>query len=298
MATNVYVKAPETAPLVDAVDRILSGSERRADPEGILGEPPPVTLSPSTGGWIAICGLRAWVSDLPWVAEELARDLGTTAVSSELLGNSYRLRLAVCDASGPRESAQHPDLPWGSAPEHEGEMPRYDDVEALAFRRLSKLGLPPPLVTLGVQPFALPAPARLPLGRGVRLSRDEGSGSFSRSEVELHSFAGRPDEPPVVPQELGQGFGIVIFEHRYVEGRPTTAAMSRLLELEDGFAARASRASGGARVNLTVTYHGGRFQEELDEELRARGRFVPPSARRPQTPWWQFWSHFGFSRRR
>ncbi len=87
----------------------------------------------------------------------------------------------------------------------------------------------------------------------------------------------------------------MLFEDRYVEGRPSRAAVDRLLAIEDEILARARRACPDAKqVSLTVTYHGGAYQDLLDTELQARGR--PTAAhleRGDRVPWWQFWRHFG-----
>jgi hypothetical protein len=99
----------------------------------------------------------------------------------------------------------------------------------------------------------------------------------------------------VLPTGTSQDFGLMLFDDRYVEGRPTLAAVDRLLAIEEEILARARRVEPKVEVTLTVTYHAGIHQGLLDEMLRRRGRPTAAHLDRGEgrPPWWQFWRHFG-----
>lgn len=307
MAATVFLKNPERDPLASQLEAMLDAPERARDRDGIDDVPHPVQISPLTQGWVAINGLLGWLADLPATALELSKS-AESAVSCELYGNSLRLRLGQFVAGERRHLLASPaTLEWSSLQEHRGPMPVFDDVEEKAFKTLRALGIPSALLGIGLAPLG--AEERIALEGGCELVRKaapkdasdatdargasaSASGVWEQRPVTLSS-AVLTSAPPVLPRESSRDFGISLVDERYVEGRPNAAAVTRLLELEESWAVRARQACGVEALNVTLTYLGGTYQEELDDLLRQRGRQVIPSPRRTTPPWWAFWKYFG-----
>lgn len=299
MAATIFVKNPERDQLASQLAAMLDAPERARDRDGIDDVPRPVQISPLTQGWVAINGLLGWLADLPATALELSKG-AECAVSCELYGNSLRLRLGqFVDGERRHLLASPATLEWSSLQEHRGPMPVFDDVEDKAFKTLRALGIPSVLLGIGLAPLG--AEERIALEDGYELVRqaapgDAGkasaSGTWEQRPVTLSS-AVLTSAPPVLPRESSRDFGISLVDERYVEGRPNAAAVTRLLELEESWAVRARQACGVEALNVTLTYLGGTYQEELDDLLRQRGRQVIPSPRRTTPPWWAFWKYFG-----
>jgi hypothetical protein len=290
MAGNIYLNTSDVAAVVKAAESLLASPAHAADPENLLDAPAPLVVSPAHEGWIALTGARGFFDELPWVAAELSRACGVRAVSCELIGNSYALRLASFEAGERKQEKRTPEAGWSGGTL--AEMPVYEDAEKLAMQGLREAGVPAALVAIGTAPLAQPARRVISLGEGMSLRRPDAGSTPQQVEVRAPELPG--NDPPVLPTSTGQDFGLTLFEDRYVEGRPTLVAVDRLMSIEEDLLARAKRACPGAQVSLTVTYHGGRHQDVLDEELRARGR--PTAAhleRGDRVPWWQFWRHFG-----
>jgi len=291
MSSHLFVRSIEHDQVVDAVAELVAQPDHRASQEGLLDAPGPVVVSPPHEGWTAVCGARAWIDDLVWAAARLSTACRCLVVSCEILGNAYRLRLSEHEGGAQRRVLRTPEGGWLDQPDGASAMPRYDDVELLAWRSLRELGIAAPLVVLGTAPLGYASRPPLALGEAVRLAP---GATVERSRAPLSTVPFEGDDPPVLPAEASSDFGLTLFERRYVEGKPSDAAVDRLLQIEDDFLARAKRARPEAQVSLTVTYHGGEHQEALDDLLRARGR--PTAAygeRGERTPWWQFWRYFG-----
>jgi hypothetical protein len=297
MTKTVFVKGASVEALADAIVTLLGDEQLACEDRGLLGNPPPVRLSPAHDGWVAINGLSPWLADLLVASERLSLQ-ADSAVSFELIGNSLRLRCGQYIRGERRHLLASPEaLPWGSLDEHGGPMPRYDDVEDKAFRTLRALGIPAAL--LGIDLAPLGAAATTVLGQGLELiprgesNDDAAPQQFDKAAIEISGCSLAGDAPPALPREASRDFGVSLFDDRYVEGRPTGEAVDRLLEIEEQWEARARRAVDEPEVSLTITYHGGTYQEQLDELLRARGRYVPPTLRPTTPPWWAFWKYFG-----
>ncbi|MBW2730931.1 MAG: hypothetical protein JRH20_00975 [Deltaproteobacteria bacterium] len=259
-----------------------------------------LTLSAPLQRWRVVSGTGGWLEDLPQAAKAMAERLGRRVISCELIAHSFLLRIGENQPGGAQKLLQSPDLPWGAATPHRGEMPLYEDVEQRALATLVGMGVPRFLVLLAVP--ALGAEGKIDLGTGVeRHANEEGDieeRACSLFAPKLHASDGsESDATPVVPREHDAGFGLSLSDDRYVEGRPSGRAVDRLVELEEALLARAKACSPGAKVRMIISYHAGSFQADLDEMLRARDRFVPPSPRPATPPWWQFWRYFGFKRR-
>jgi hypothetical protein len=303
MAGNIYLSTSDVAAVVKAAEGLLASPAHAADPENLLDAPAPLVVSPAYEGWIAITGARGFFDELPWVAAELSRVCGVRSVSCELIGNSYALRLATFESGERKHEKRTPEAGWSGGTAELAEMPVYEDAEKLALQGLREAGLPTPLAVIGTCPLAQPARRIISLGEGTSLRRpgadstaESGVGSrgATKAPVEVRAPELPGNDPPVLPTGTGQDFGLMLFEDRYVEGRPTLVAVDRLISIEEDILTRAKRACPEAQVSLTVTYHGGSHQDVLDEELRARGR--PTAAhleRGDRVPWWQFWRHFG-----
>lgn len=255
----------------------------------------PLTVSPSLDGWRAVSGAGGWIDDLPAAAEAMAQSLDRRVLSAELVAHSYLLRIGEHRRDGAQKLLQSPDLPWGAAEPHRGEMPLYEDVEQRALTTLVGMGVPQHLVLAGVH--ALGAQGQKTLGEASQLLRSEEGAIEERSCPLSAPELPQKGDAPVVPRERDAGFGLSLGDDRYLEGRPSGRAVDRLIELEEALLARAKTCVPDTEIHLTLIYHAGSFQAELDGLLRARDRFVPPSPRPPTTPWWQFWRHFGFKRR-
>jgi hypothetical protein len=251
-------------------------------------------VSPSHAGWLAITGGRGWFRDLAWTAGELSRRTGgALCVSAELIGNSYALRLSEHAEGELRRQICRPDeRAFAGDASDRAEMICYGDAEREVYEILTGLGVSPPLCVIGTTPVGHPGPTEA-LGEGTRLAwLAEGGIERGRLEVRVVPFAGQ--DPPVVPCATGTDFGLMLFEDRYVEGRPNSKAIDALLAIEEEILARARRARPGGELTLTVTYHGGVHQGTLDEMLRRRGRPTAAHVERgDRIAWWQFWRRFG-----
>lgn len=287
MAANIYVRCDSAEEVADALAAILSEAEHQADLEGIEDPPGPLVVCPPLEGWVAVTGAGGWVDDLGWAAQRISAACATTAASGEIFGNCYRLRLAVHSEGQEQRSLRSPE----TEPDDDGPMPRYDDVEQLLYTALHELGVPPALVAVGTRPFedrplleACPGITLLPGSDGVE--RGE-------LQVQLPDVAAG-DDAPVLPTRIGQDFGLMIFEDRYIEGVPNEAALTRLFELEQRYTERARRAyTGEAELSATFTYYAGPNQERLDVLLHSHDRHTLPAENRFRPPWWAFWRYFG-----
>jgi hypothetical protein len=293
MSSHLFVRSADHAAVTEAVAGVLARPEHRASHEGLLDPPGPIVISPALDGWIAICGARAWIDDLVWAARLLSTSCDTLTISCEILGNSYRLRLSEQERGAERALRRTPVTGWLDQEEQApGAMPIYEDVELDAYRALRALEVPTPLTTLGTSPLGYGAERMVELGEGTRLS--PGSEGIAREQAPLRAAAFSGDDPPVVPSEVSQDFGLMLFESRYVEGLASDASVDRLVQIEEELLARAQRARPGSNVSLTVTYYGGLEQDRLDDLLRARGRPTAAYAERgDRARWWEFWRHFG-----
>lgn len=293
MASNLYLRTEDHTAAVDSLAALLALEDRRADQSGVLDPPPPLLVSPPLGGWLAITGGRGWFGELGWAAAELSRRAGgALAVSAELIGNSYAYRLSEHEHGAERVRVCKPDDgAFSGAPRDRTEMIRYCDAEREVYEQLIRLGVPPPLAAIGTSPLGHGAASEL-LGEGTSLA--PAADGIERSPLEVRVVPFKGEDPPVIPCAMGTDFGVMLFEDRYVEGRPNSAALDRLLEIEEEILARARRARPGSELTLTVTYHGGIHQGTLDEMLRQRGRPTAAHVERgDRIPWWQFWRHFG-----
>ncbi len=292
MAAHVFVRCDDQDRVAGALAELLRRGEHATSHEGIEDLPEPLVVSPALEGWIAASNARAWFDELPWVAAELSKACAARAVSCELVGVSYALRLAEHEAGQERSRVATPSGAWTGATEEPALMPRYEDAERVAWRELGRCGVPQTLIAIGTSPFGRPVGSARPLGQGVTLLRRGGEVERGEREVRAVPFSG--DDPPVVPTSSGTDFGITLFEDRYVEGRPDTETLDNLLAVEEELLSRARRARPDAQVSLTVTYHAGLHQDVLDDALKRRGR---PTAefkeRDSRAPWWAFWRYFG-----
>ena len=303
MTKTLFIKGASTEALTHALKPLLTDEDKALDHAGILGPPPPVRVSPQVDGWVAINGLADWIADLLDAAKLLSTQSEST-LSCELLGNSLRLRFAQYVRGEERHLLRSPhELTWNTLTEHQGAMPRYDDVEDKAYKTLRALGVPN--VLLGIDLTPLGDKTLRSLGEGLTLgssdskndddNKNEAQSLLKQDTIDVQAVSLSRDEPPTLPREESQDFGISLFDDRYVEGRPSAATVERLLDLEAQWEARARRACGEPEVNLTITYHGGTYQEQLDKLLRVRGHYVPPTLRPTTPPWWAFWKYFGAS---
>jgi hypothetical protein len=293
MTSHLFVHCDEAAAVADALVDLLARTDHRADHEGILDPPAPLLVSPPHEGWVAVTGARAWLESLPWAARELSRLQSAHAVSCELIGNSYSLRLGEFSDGQEQRLLCSPEHAWAGATDEVAAMPMYEDMERQTYVLLTGLGIPPSLVTIGAAPLGFDHLPALGLGTGIVLGpHSDGPAARSGTEVQVRPFSG--GDPPVVPTGTTSDFGLMLFDERYVEGKPTRAALDRLLEIEEALLARAKRAVPEADVTLTVTYHGGLHEGLMDEMLRARGRPTAAHVERgDRRPWWQFWRHLG-----
>ncbi len=295
MTKTVFVKGASVEALAGEVGGLLGDAAIARDNDGVLGHPAPVRLSPACDGWVAINGLSAWLDDLLAACERLSRQ-ADSAVSLELLGNSLRLRCGQYVKGEQRHLLASPEsLPWEVLAEHAGPMPRYDDVEEKAFRTLRALGIPGALLGIDLAPLGAAPPETI--GEGLALvpqgDDERPPEGFENTPIEVRAVPLAGADPPALPREASRDFGVSLFDDRYVEGKPDGEAVDRLLEVEERWEARARRAVDEPEVSLTVTYHGGTWQEPLDALLRTRGRYVPPTLRPTTPPWWAFWRYFG-----
>jgi len=293
MASNLFLKSEDPGAAVEALVALLGRLDERADQSGVLDPPPPLLVAPPLDGWIAITGGRGWFRDLSWAARELSKRMGgAPGVSVEIIGNSYAYRISEHERGDARPQVCKPDEgAFAGEPRDQAEMARYCDAEREAYEHLRRLGVPASLCVIGTAPLGHATTSEV-LGEGTRVEPVEGGVERSGVEVRVAPFTG--DDPPVIPCATGTDFGLMLFEDRYVEGRPNSAALDRLLEIEEEILARAKRARPGSELTLTVTYHGGIHQAILDEMLRKRGRPTAAHVERGERiPWWQFWRHFG-----
>jgi hypothetical protein len=292
MASHLFfrgLKGDDAAP-IEAVSELLRDPAHRKDQTGLLDPPAPVVLSAACEGWIIVTGLSGWLDDLVWAATKLAASTGALVVSCEIIGNSYRLQLSVQEADQTRKRLRMPEAGWSEEKPCTSAMPLYEDVEVIAYRTLRELGVPKSLIVIGTTPLG--SASAQPMGRGVQLV--PAAQQIERREIDLSAIPYTSDDPPVLPHEISRDFGLMLFESRYVEGKPTDAALERLLQLEEELLARAKRAQSEANVTLTVTYFAGMQQDRMDDMLRARGRPTAAYAERgARQPWWQFWRYFG-----
>jgi hypothetical protein len=288
MASHIFFQLNDQTVLVEAVQELLGRTPRSSESD----PPEPFWIGPPHEGWIAITGVRGWLDDLPRDSQELSAAGHCRALCCEIFGNCYRLRLSEFSAGEKVRIIKTPGEGWDEDPGEAALMPLYEDAERMAYTALREAGVPPSLITLGTSPLGYAARSALELGRAVRLFPVEGK--MERSEQVLRVVPFEGDEPPVLPCEMGRDFGLMLFETRYVEGRPSTGTVERLLQIEETFLARARRAQPEDDLTLTVMYHTGVYQNELDALLRARGRPTATYAERGErVPWWQFWRFVG-----
>jgi hypothetical protein len=267
MASNIYLHTADPQVVGQALAELLASPAHAADPEGLLDAPPPLVVSPEHEGWIAVTGARAFFDDLPWLAAELSRRCRTPALSCELIGNSYALRLSSFEEGEPRDRQHTPRAAWTDSTAELAEMPLYEDAERLAFEALCAAGIPLPLAVLGTCPLSVPARRVISLGEGTSLRRPGPHPVSQTVEVRAPEIAGQ--DPPVLPSGTSHDFGLMLFEDRYVEGRPSLASVDRLLAIEEEILARARRASHGAHVRRTQADKAGAQHNRLGGALDA-----------------------------
>lgn len=292
-ASNLFLRGATVASALDALEGLLAEPDQQVDREGLLGPPPPFTVGPSCDGWLPVIGLRGWAADAATLAQRLsAAGCAEHVVSSEVLGGCYRLRHTEHRGGAQTERLVSPEGAWSACGAgDEGPMPLYRDVEQLAYAMLLDLGIPPTAALIGTCPADRSEEDLEPLGEGVRVARGERGLARTPLTVRAVPYAG--DDAPVLPRQVGRDFGLTFLDDRFVDGVPTAAAVSRLLQLEEKIVARARRLYG-EQLTMTVLYHSGGYQDELDALLRARGCSVPLRvARSASVPWWQFWRYFG-----
>lgn len=290
-ASHLFVRCSDASQVQQALEGLLLDDGHQVDLEGFEDPPGPAVVCPPHQGWVAVTGAGAWIDDLPWAAEELSRACDELAASLEVFGNCYRLRLCQCRAGNRERLLCSPEGGWRPGAEEPARMPLYEDVEQLAFSTLVELGVPPALTAVGTRPFGCTGDA-LELGEGVTLGRRGAEIERGALELALAPFDGG-DDAPVVPTRVGEDFGLMIFEDRYLEGEPADASLARLIEIEEAFTARAKRTRREGNVSSTFTYYGGPHQERLDTLLRAQSRHTLPAEHRFRPPWWQFWRYLG-----
>jgi hypothetical protein len=292
-AANLFLHGATLPGALEALAPLLADPEQQADREGLLGAPEPFLVGPSCDGWLPVIGLRGWVADLAAFAKRLsATGCAERVVSSEMLGGCYRLRHTECRGGAQLEQCVSPEGDWGRCGSAvDAPMPLFRDVEQLAYAMLLDLGVPPAAMLIGTCPLDRSADDRVLLGEGLRVERRDGA--LQRTPVEVRAIPYAGNDAPVLPREVGRDFGLALFDDRFVDGVPTEAAVSRLLQIEELIRARACRLYG-AELTLTMLYHSGGFQDDLDALLRARGCSVPVrAARSASVPWWQFWRYLG-----
>lgn len=290
IACHLFVQGVETDDLCEALLEYV----REPAPTGaaaLVGDPPDITVTPALDGWVAISGLGPWRLDLPGAATAISGRCSARVISAELFGQAYRSRIGQYERGGARAIVRTPEHGWddGEA-SYGGPMPLYQDVEQRAYTTLRTLGVPVPLIVLGTTPYGF-AGAAQPLGEGFLIHPPRDAPRSQRAVILAPDYAG--EDCPVISLGAQDELNAAQFEHRYVEGVPTDGAVDRLIAIEGALEQRMRRAAPGAPTNLTITYHGGVYQQELDLLLRARGRHVPPNVRGSTPPWWQFWRHFG-----
>jgi hypothetical protein len=288
---------------------LLEGAPRFEHQAALLETPPaPLFISPPYEGWMVITGARPWGLELRTAAERLSQACHTTAISCEIFGNCYRLRLSAYRNGQPDRHLCTPQDGWqeqsattsiamaqkkAAALADTAEMPLYDDAEQLAYETLLALEVPVPLMLMGTQPFGSAAKAALEVGPGTTLKPTAEGAAIPRDSLPLFLPAPCPSaaaDAPVLPTSVGQDFGLTLFEDRYVEGRPGPASLERLLQIEAALLARAQRAAPGAKVSLTLCYHAGIDQPRLEAMLRAKERpTLAATGDAPCRPWWAFW---------
>lgn len=292
MASNIYIEHDDDGQVADAIERLLCRGEGLRDREGILDAPRPILVTPPLGGWVAVARLGPWLEDVPLAAAALAADTGAHAVSLEMIGNSYRMRL--CEYRGDESVGEErtPEHGWNGELDEPPQMPLYEDAEARAYGALVELGVPRTLITVGAAPLGHDEVPAEELGDAVRLTLDDGQVRQERGPLSAAPFSG--DAPPVLPTNITRDFGEMLFEERYVEGDPAPEALVRLLEIEDTLAERARRAAPRKDVSLTVTYYAAAHQEKLNALLHRRDRLnLTKDQHLKRSPWWTFWRFFG-----
>lgn len=292
MACHLFVSRSDDAPstdLVELVCHLLEQPEHRTDLAQLSSPPGPILVSQPFQGWSVITGAAAWIDDLVWAARHLSELGGTRVVSSEIFGNCYRARLSENHAGQQLKLICTPS----SEPEELDPMPLYEDAEAKAYDALVAMGIPGPLIAVGTSPLGVEQTDMLSLGQGHAIDPSDDSIQIEQTTAALLAprFAG--NDAPLLPSSVSRDFGLMLFDDRYVEGKPSDAAVDRLLDIEENLLERARRIVPDDRVTLTVTYYAGTFQNELDDMLRARDHHTLPSNQRQRPSWWQFWRCFG-----
>lgn len=292
MASNIFVKHAEQEAVVSAMEALLQTGEHQRDQEGILDPFAPVAVSPLVDGWVAVIRLGPWLSDVPWAARTLARELSCFSASLEMIGNSYRMRYTEHRGDEQVQQRCTPEHGWQGETDEPAKMPHYEDAEALGFTALVELGVPLSLITLGLTPLGHADPSEQEPWQAISLALE--GDAVTRGQLALAAAAPPGEDPPVLPTKITRDFGEMLFEERYVEGAPTTEALDRLLALEEDLRGRAQRAAPGKDVTLTVTYHAGAHQPRLNALLQSRDRLnLSQDQRLRRAPWWNFWQFFG-----
>jgi len=284
MTSHLFVQCTDAAQVEQTLAELLEQPEHRTDLGDFSDLPSPMVVCPPQGGWVAVTGVGAWFDDVVWVAGRLAATCRQQAISSEVFGNCYRLRLSV-HRDG--EQARLLRSPEGE-PDDSGPMPLYEDVELVAFTTLCELGIPSSLIAVGTAPFG--ADGTVEIGPAVTLLRR--GEEVLRGELQVKLPVLKREDPPVLPARTGQGFELMLFEDRYLEGQPGEASLERLFELEQAFTDRARRCRGDDTAS-TFTYYCGEHQERLNTMLQAHDHHTLPTEQRVQPPWWQFWRQLG-----
>jgi len=283
----------------EAVEQLLLDRTHRVDLDVQTTAPPPLVICPPHAGWVVVTGAGAWIDDLPWAAERLSAACGGVALSCEVFGNCYRSRLGHFQGGAQQQLVCSPAETWAGEVRA---MPLYEDVEQVIFEALSRLEIPPALIAVGTRPLGSSGEP-VPLGPAVTLSRHGDTLTRGTLDVTLPALAVQNlsgpyrDAPgsdaPVLPTRVGQDFGLMLFEDRYLEGDPSGPALDRLLGIEAALTERARRATARTDLSTTFTYFAGPHQDKLDAMLRVRDRHTLPVEARERPPWWQFWRYLG-----
>lgn len=291
MMSVLFVERPRSQRAVEACLGQILGAQAKAEHLRLLGPPPPVSISPIVEGWQRIAQLAPWVSALDQSAKALAAE-ADRVICCELIGNAFLLRISEYrpGQAAPSVLQSPAALPWGQLDEFTGPMPLYEDVEERAYATLRGLRIPAGLLRADTLPVGSTTSEALPGATKLSLDADA---SVLCEEHTLHIPLPAIDAAPMSFRSSSKDFGLTLVDERYVQGRPSSASVRRLIELQQQLRRRLEALTALPRINLNLAYHAGSFQPALDQLLREQGQPVAPDPRRPTPPWWAFWRYFG-----
>lgn len=236
-SAQIYVKTTDAPRLEAAITDYLAGWMKHP---GAVDQPawiPKVgrrlIVLPPKAGWATLLDANDHAAD-PSLAEALSRALSTKVVWLEVLGDSLSWRYVVLDKGKIVSTGVQPATGFGATPV-KGPMPKYDDVETLAWSLLEREKIPPAYrflrqadVHVSKHPKAGPQAAifRVVLRGGKRVA---GSGHFG------FVLPRRGARPPVVidtfvPQKglPAPGLGVDLLK---LTGHPTQKRLANLAQV-------------------------------------------------------------------